>query len=258
VNGGAWQQLSTLTVNPGDTVNLGPQNLTGGTYSWSGPPGFNPTTRVASGVPLNSASNVFTLTYTNTYGANSTLTFTITVGGTPLTPYIEVNGGAWQQLSTLTVNPGDTVNLGPQNLTGGNYSWSGPPGFSSTSPSVSGVPLNSNSNVFTLTYTNTYGAISTLTFTINLGATQLTPYIQVNGGGWQQTSSQTVTLGSEVDLGPQNLNGGSYSWSGPPGFSSTARAVYAVPLTSGTNVFTLTYTNSAGFNSSETFTITAN
>jgi hypothetical protein len=68
-----------VTVNLSDTVNLGEQVLSGGSYSWSGPSGFvNPGTRTASAAPLTSGANVFTLTYTNTYGAQSTQTFTIT------------------------------------------------------------------------------------------------------------------------------------------------------------------------------------
>ena len=261
VNSGGWQPLSTVTVNPGDTVNLGEQVLSGGSYSWSGPSGFvNPATRVASAAPLNSASNVFTLTYTNTSGASSTQTFTINVNGTPLTPYIQVNGGGWQQRSTLTVNPGDTVNLGEQVLSGGSYSWSGPSGFSNPATRVaSAAPLNSASNVFTLTYTNTSGVTSTLTFTINVNGTPLTPYIQVNGGGWQQRSTLTVNPGDTVNLGEQVLSGGSYSWSGPSGFVNPAtRIASAAPLTSGANVFTLTYTNTSGVNSTQTFTITVN
>jgi sugar lactone lactonase YvrE len=260
VNGGGWQQISTLTVNAGDTVDLGEQNLSGGSYSWSGPPGFiNPATRVASGVPLNSASNVFTLTYTNTSGVNSTQTFTITVNNTPLTPWIQVNGGAWQQLSTVTVNAGDTVNLGEQVLSGGTYSWSGPPGFNPTTRVASGVPLSSASNVFTLTYTNTSGVNSTQTFTITVNNTPLTPWIQVNGGAWQQLSSVTVNPGDTVNLGPQNLTGGTYSWSGPPGFNpTTTRVASGVPLNSVSNVFTLTYTNPSGATSTATFTVTVN
>ncbi|HVT99399.1 MAG TPA: hypothetical protein VHE33_17990, partial [Acidobacteriaceae bacterium] len=57
---------------------LGEQVLTGGTYSWTGPGGFTGTTRVVTGVPLSSGTNVFTLTYTNTVGATSTATYTIT------------------------------------------------------------------------------------------------------------------------------------------------------------------------------------
>jgi sugar lactone lactonase YvrE len=259
VNGGAWQQVATVTVNPGDTVNLGEQALSGGSYSWSGPSGFvNPATRIASAAPLNSASNLFTLTYTNTSGVNSTVTFTINVNGTPLTPYIQVNGGGWQQLSTVAVNPGDTVNLSEQVLSGGSYSWSGPSGFINPATRIaSAAPLNSASNVFTLTYTNTSGVNSTQTFTITVNSTPLTPYIQVNGGGWQQRSTLTVNPGDTVNLGEQVLSGGSYSWSGPSGFINPAtRIASAAPLTSGTNVFTLTYTNADGVNSTQVFTIT--
>jgi phage-related protein len=258
VNGGGWQQTSATIVNPGDTVDLGPQNLSGGSFSWTGPNGFSSTARAVFNVPLISATNVFALTYTNAVGATSTQTFTITVAGTTLTPYIQVNGGAWLQLSTLTVNPGDTVNLGPQNLSGGTFSWTGPNGFSSTARAVTGIPLTSTTNVFTLTYTNAVGATSTLTFTINVGPTPLTPYIQVNGGAWQQTSSLTVNSGDTVSMGPQNLSGGTFNWTGPNGFSSTARAVDNVPVTSGTNVFTLTYTNTYGGVSTQAFTINVN
>ena len=89
-------------------------------------------------------------------------------GATPIVPYIQVNGGAWQQLSTVTVNPGDTVNLSEQVLSGGSYSWTGPNGFSSTARAVDNVPVTSGTNVFTLTYTNTYGGVSTQAFTINV------------------------------------------------------------------------------------------
>ena len=48
-----------------------------------------------------SPSNVYTATYTNTSGAASTRAFTITVNSTPIVPYLQVNGGAWQQISTV-------------------------------------------------------------------------------------------------------------------------------------------------------------
>ena len=253
VNGGAWQQVGSVAVNPGDTVNLGPQNLTGGSYSWSGPPGFNPATRVASGVPLNSVSNVFTLTYTNPSGATSTATFTITVNGTPLTPWIQVNGGAWQQISGAAVNSGDTVNLGPQNLTGGSYAWSGN-GLNTTGRVAYSVPLTSPSNAFTLAYTNTYGATSTENFTITVNPTTLTPYTQVNGGAWQQISTVTVNGEDVVNLGPQPLTG-TWNWSGPSGFTSTSRAIYGIALPAATNLYAATYTNASGVNSTLTFSI---
>jgi hypothetical protein len=88
--------------------------------------------------------------------------------------------------------------------------------------------------------------------------TQIVPYIQVNGGNWQQTASVTVSYGCSVNLGPQPVSGGSWSWTGPNGFTSTSRQINNIPLSGGTNVFTATYTNSSGVKSTQAFTITVN
>src|ERR1019366_6735031 len=86
--------------------------------------------------------------------------------------------------------------------------------------------------------------------------TAITPYLQVNGAAWQQTNTATVASGSTVNLGPQPASGGSWSWSGPNGFTSTSREIDGIPLTAGTDMFVATYTNTSGVKSTETFTIT--
>jgi hypothetical protein len=90
--------------------------------------------------------------------------------------------------------------------------------------------------------------------------TAITPYISVNNGSsWTEENSATVSSTStQVDLGPQPTSGGSWKWSGPNGYSSTSRQIDDIPLSSGSNVYTATYTNSSGCNSTETFTITVN
>jgi hypothetical protein len=90
--------------------------------------------------------------------------------------------------------------------------------------------------------------------------TAITPYISVNNGSsWSEENSATVSSTStQVDLGPQPVSGGSWSWSGPNGYSSTARQIDDIPLSSGSNVYTATYTNSSGCKSTEAFTITVN
>jgi len=90
--------------------------------------------------------------------------------------------------------------------------------------------------------------------------TAITPYISVNGGSsWAEETSATVSSTStDVDLGPQPTSGGSWSWSGPNGYKSTSRQIDDIPLTTGSNVYTATYTNSSGCKSTETFTITVN
>ena len=83
--------------------------------------------------------------------------------------------------------------------------------------------------------------------------TTIVPYIQVNGGSWQQTSSVTVSSGTTVKFGPQPTSGGSWSWSGC-GASGTAREQTVHPTSTCTS--TATYTNSCGAKSTQNFVVT--
>jgi hypothetical protein len=91
------------------------------------------------------------------------------VGGTctatPIVPYIQVNGGTWQNVSSVTVNSGDAVILGPQPITGGSWSWTGC-GTSGTARQQ--TIAASGTCTSTATYTNTCGAKSTQNFTITV------------------------------------------------------------------------------------------
>lgn len=176
--------------------------------------------------------------------------------GTPITPYIQVNGASWQQTATANVIWGSSVNLGPQPLNVGSWSWTGPNGYTSTARQINNIPLSAGVNTFVATYTNPSGIKSTQTFTITVTGTPITPYIQVNGQKWQQTNNVTVWWGSWVNLGPQPLNGGSWKWTGPNGFSSTSRQIDLIAWFPGTSTFTATYTDPTGAQSMETFTIT--
>ena len=83
--------------------------------------------------------------------------------------------------------------------------------------------------------------------------TTITPYVQVDGGAWQQTSSVTVNSGAIVKLGPQPVSGGSWSWTGC-GTSGTSREQTFTANNSCTA--TATYTNSSGCQSTQNFNIT--
>ncbi len=82
--------------------------------------------------------------------------------------------------------------------------------------------------------------------------TAITPYVQVNGGAWQQTSTISVNSGAQVRLGPQPTSGGSWSWSGC-GTSGSSREQTISPT--GTCTATATYTNACGAQTTQTFTI---
>ena len=358
VNGGSWQNVARVTVNYGDTVNLAPQPVSGGTWCWTGPNGFTSTAREIDAVTLTSATTIYeatftdaggvastqaftitvnptvlkygisidsgpyltissvqvkatdtvlinvtgiddewalytwtgpngftttrygwslfspplplttgtyVLTYVNSIGLTSTQAFTFTVGPNPIVPYIQdlqQDGGAWQQVSSLTVNYGDTVNLGPAPLTGGSWSWIDPNGITSTSRVISASPMSYPGiywgvpQVWAVVYTSPAGLNSVQVFTITLAPTPIVPYLEVNGGAWQETNNVTVAAGSTVNLAPQPVSGGTWSWSGPDGFTSTAREIDGIPLSAGTNVYMAVYRNPAGVENAETFTIT--
>lgn len=83
--------------------------------------------------------------------------------------------------------------------------------------------------------------------------TAITPYVQVNGGSWQQTGSVTVNAGATVRFGPQPVSGGSWSWSGC-GVSGSSREQTFTANSSCTA--TATYTNSSGCQSTQNFNVT--
>lgn len=87
-------------------------------------------------------------------------------------------------------------------------------------------------------------------------ATTISPYVRVNEGIWTQTGAVTVFLGTAVSLGPQPLSGGSWSWTGPNGFTRNTREITNIPLSYGVNTFTAVHTNSCGTQSTQVFTIT--
>jgi len=59
-----------------------------------------------------------------------------------------------------------------------------------------------------------------------------------------------------VNLGPQPLTGGTWNWTGPRGYASSARQINRIPLAVGTNTFVATFTNAEGVKTTQTFTIT--
>ena len=87
--------------------------------------------------------------------------------------------------------------------------------------------------------------------------TSIIPYVQVNGGTWQQTATATVAQGGSLMFGPQPVTGGSWSWSGPNGFSATTREVTISNIqASQAGNYVATYTNSGGCQSTQSFTVT--
>ena len=96
-----------------------------------------------------------------------------------ITPYLQVNGGSWQQSSTANLSSGGTVKFGPQPTQGGSWSWSGP-GFSASTREVT-LSNVSSSGTYTATYTNSCGAQSSQAFQVNVTGSSKTIVVRARG-----------------------------------------------------------------------------
>lgn len=88
---------------------------------------------------------------------------------TEIVPYLQVNEGEWVNSNEVTANPGDMIVLGPQPLTGGSWSWSGPENFSSTDKEITFSSLEAGqAGEYAVTYTNSEGCQSTIVFNLRI------------------------------------------------------------------------------------------
>jgi alpha-galactosidase len=127
---------------------------------------------------------------------------------TAITPYVQINNGAWTQTSSASVNVGDSVRFGPQPASGGSWSWSGPNGFSSTAreATISNIQANQAGN-YVATYTNTGGCTSTQTFSVIVSGGDLL----TNGNAESGTSSWGVFGAGTLAANTSVVHGGSQS-----------------------------------------------
>jgi hypothetical protein len=81
----------------------------------------------------------------------------------------------------------------------------------------------------------------------------------LNGGAWQATGNATLNAGGSFTLGPQPATGGSWSWTGPGGFTATTREITRTNVTTAMGgQYVARYTNTCGAQSTYTFNITIN
>jgi len=104
---------------------FGPQPVTGGSWSWSGPNNFNATTRevTISNIQANQAGN-YVATYTNSGGCQSTQTFNVTVTGSILREYwTGISGTAISNLTSSANYPNNPTGSGQLTSLEGPTNW---------------------------------------------------------------------------------------------------------------------------------------
>ena len=232
--------ISTITLS-------GP--VSGTTFTWT----RNNTATVTGIAASGSGNNIFGA-LTNTTSAPITVTFTITPSangciGTATTATVIVNP---KPIGTISIAPnpacvGSTVQL---SATGGNtYSWSGPMGWTSSvqNPTIL-LTTHLQAGKYFVTVSNTYGCSVVLSSQLNVN------YPPVATATYEQN---TACTGSTLLL--HGTGAGSYSWSGPNGFTSNQQNPQ-IPNVTGANsgLYTLVVTSPNGCTATTTLNITIN
>lgn len=177
---------------------------------------------------------------------------------TPILPYMKLNSDPWQEVASLEPSTGDRIVFGPQAQSAGSWGWTGPNGFSSTSRSFTIDSYQASmAGEYIAAFVNAKGGISHKVFTLKTcKPPTLTPYLQINSGSWQKKSSVTLKEGDTLWFGPHPTWGGTWSWTGPNGFTSDRRD----PTIEGfqpdqAGQYIATFTKSTGCRNSMAFTI---
>lgn len=165
VNGTQVPNTAALSVHSGDSVSI-KFPAAPGMWRWTGPNGF---TSEAAAVYLKQVlfwqKGSYEISFISSSGCISTRTLSIDVTsndycGAPITPYFNINNGAWQSDSVITVTEGDKLQLGPQpnkNM----WVWTGPAGFAANTREITLQNIQANqAGIYHATYTNNLGCLS--------------------------------------------------------------------------------------------------
>jgi CHRD domain/Ig-like domain CHU_C associated/Calx-beta domain len=221
----ATASSSTPNICAGATLSLTGGGV--GTYLWAGPNGYSSTAQSPTITSATvSATGTYTITVTGTGSCTSTATTSVTVNALPT---------ATASSSTPTICAGNTVSLTGGGI--GTYSWTGVNGFSSTdqNPTIPNASVLA-SGTYKITVTNVSGCTSTAMTSVTVNA---------NPTATASSSTPSICVGNTISLMGGGV--GTYLWTGPNGYSSTAQSptiTNATALTSGTYTIMVTGTGS--------------
>ncbi len=219
-------------------------------YDWSGPFSFTSTLQNPSIAGVNmygagtSAVGVYTLTATNKT-CKSFKTVNVTVDSTPAIPTLTTNA---------PVCSGTALNFTATTLTGSNYSWSGPIGFTSTvqNPSIN-PSITANTGIYSVTATFIYPGHSCVSDPAYIYAqVDSTPTIPVASSNSPGPPGASICENDTLKLFAYDTTAGvTWNWAGGTGFSSTDQnPVIPHVLLGATGTYTVTATLGACSSSS--------
>lgn len=193
------------TICAGQDIELTGNTVSGATYSWTGPNGFTSSDEdpVITGATT-SASGTYSLTITDNGCSSTTSNVAVTVNPTP-----SVNASA----VNTTICEGDNIELTGNTVSGASYSWTGPNGFSSADEDpIITVATSADAGTYSLIITQ--GSCSSASDNV---AISVSPVPTALAGAL----NNTVCEGEDIELTGNTVSGGTYSWTGPNGFTSS-------------------------------------
>lgn len=205
------------------SLNLTVGTVNGGTYSWTGPNGFN-----------SSQQNPVIPTVTLTEAGYYYVTVNSSCGTATDSTLVVVNDPATNVSATANgpICTGSQLNLSASSHTGATYFWEGPGGYTASGPfPVRAGMTQSEAGMYTLTVTvPVCGAVSTTRSVSVLSSPTASA-----------TSNSPVCSGGVLYLYAGFVSGSTYSWAGPNGFTSNLQNPSISQATPGlTGNYTLT------------------
>jgi uncharacterized protein YjdB len=241
---------ATVTIAPGATSQLTatvlPANATNKNVTWS-TSSATVATVSTTGLVTAIANGTATITVTTVDGSKTAIS-TITVSSctpTTIVPYVQINSGAWTQTSAANASVGNSIKFGPQPVSGGSWSWSGPNGFAASTREVTitNIQITQAGN-YVATYTNASGCKSTNTFVVTVGGTTIAvtgvtlapTAVSISSGGSAQLTATVV---------PATATNKTVAWSSSNNLVATVSATGLVTAV-GAGTATITVTTQDG------------
>ena len=210
---------NAMSICSGNSVNLNFSASIPSSFIWIATDNLN-----ISGESLTTQSST---SLTNSLVNNSSVPQQVIYTVTPTATGSSCSGSA--QTVTITVNPipsastlssnspvclNGSIQLSAPTVSGASYSWNGPGGFTSTSQNPSILNATSSGTYsLVITANGCSSAMATTSVTVNSIPATASP-----------SSNGTICSGQNVLLSAVNIPSGSYSWTGPGGFSSTLQS----------------------------------
>jgi len=206
---------SNSPVCAGSLLSLTASGGTGASYNWTGPNGFVDTASNPS-IPAAAISASGTYSVTSTLGGctSTPSTLNVTINPGPATPLAGSN-------SPLCVGSG--LNLTSNSIVGATYAWTGPNGFSSAlqNPAIATATTTASGYYYvSVTVSGCTGSNDSTKVTVSTA-----PAIPVI------SSNSPLCNGATLNLISNTVAGATYSWTGPHGFTSSARDTSIFPVT---------------------------